>query len=249
MLKMNRMDIGMNDSDLREVFARIAQSGSTEFPAYTILLEDYWNFHFVSVILVALSLCAMGAITGLVWARLLRKQHNQHDSLLGFERRAYILFSVTGSIVTLIMLVFFIANLGTVIAPQYGFLQTVPETSATIIEERPAGFNKAIKDWVESGSPQMPAILQQAVDERLSWQKPKAAICITLFIILAVGTTLLWQRLIQRSRNDVGLAGRKWQIITGFAVLALPIIFLLWLMAIANTQASIAPIMISLFLR
>jgi hypothetical protein len=249
MLKMNRMDIGMNDSDLREIFTRIAQSGSTEFPAYTILLEDYWSFHLVFVVGAIVSLCCTVALTGLAWARLIQRKQNGRRPFPTFERRAHILFGVTGTIATLIMLVFFTANLGTVIAPQYGFLQTFPETSATIIEERPAGFNKAIKDWVKSGSPQMPAILQQAVDERLSWQQPKAAICITLFIILAVGTTLLWQHLIQRSRSDIGLAGRKWQIITGFAVLALPIIFLLWLMAIANTQASIAPIMISLFLR
>ena len=92
----------------------------------------------------------------------------------------------------------------------------------------------------------MPTLIERRIDERLAWQHPKAIICCALLAVFAVLSVRLWRTLISKSRvrtaswtfNDRAL------LLAGAGTVLACV--LLMLMVIANTQASIAPIAITM---
>jgi hypothetical protein len=93
----------------------------------------------------------------------------------------------------------------------------------------------------------MPAPVRRAVDDRLAWQRPKAVVSgVLLLISLAFGART-WRALLGRNPGGSG----RWRpgdvalLIAGLGDVA--ICLLLMLMVIANTQASLAPVAMTLF--
>jgi hypothetical protein len=98
---------------------------------------------------------------------------------------------------------------------------------------------------VQSGNASLPSLLEDEVHNRLAWQRPKAIVCSLLFMVLAGFTAHLWRRLIHLRASEAAWSLKeKALIITGG--LAIPTTLLLMLMALANTQASFAPITLTL---
>jgi hypothetical protein len=88
-------------------------------------------------------------------------------------------------------------------------------------------------------------VLQNEVRDRLSWQRPKALVCSILLVVFAIFTTRLWRKLINsRASESRWRLKEKALIIMG--VIAVPVTLLLMIMALANTQASFAPITLTL---
>ena len=239
------VDAQMEPGSLEETFRRIVQSGTTDNAAYSILRQDYIDFHLVLVIGGAACGFAILILAGLAWTRFVRHLRAKPNLTSKFELRAYLFFALFGSLSALIILLLVAINLGTVLAPQDGFEYAIAEI-ADRNGTRAAAIHEALNSWLASGDGQVPTIVQQAVNDRLSWQQPKMIICGLLFVILSVFARIIWSALIKRSRSPESMKEPKWILLTLLAILALPALFLLLIMTLANAEASFAPITISL---
>jgi Na+(H+)/acetate symporter ActP len=83
------------------------------------------------------------------------------------------------------------------------------------------------------------------VRDRLSWQRPKAAICGILLIISSAFTVKIWRRLLEQTESDEGATGLGRTILVALAILGIPTSLFLMILAIVNTQASLAPLVIT----
>lgn len=93
----------------------------------------------------------------------------------------------------------------------------------------------------------MPSLIQSEIDDRLAWQRPKAVICSVLLIVFVGLSVRLWRTAIDKSR-----AGETTRTLRERALLAtgcstVVASLLLMLMVIGNTQASFAPMGLTLF--
>jgi hypothetical protein len=235
----------MEHGRLQETFDRIVQSGAADNSAYRIILQDYINFHLILVIGGAVCAFFISIVTGFAWKRFIKNVRAKPNTTSKFELRAYLLFTLVGSASALIILMLVAINLSTVLAPQDGFEQAVADIAARR-ETRATALHEALNLWLLSGDQQVPAMLQQAVRDRLSWQLPKMVICGVLFATLSVIATLIWNALIKRSRTSENMAQPKQIILTLLGILALPAMFILLIMTLANGEASFAPITITL---
>jgi hypothetical protein len=143
------------------------------------------------------------------------------------------------------MLLIVAANISNVVHPQAGFAQSIPDLGTPQGGTHKAALHQAVATWVQSGSASMPSLLEDGVHNRLAWQRPKAIVCSLLFMVLAGFTAHLWRRLIHLRASEAAWSLKEKALIIT-AGLAVPTTLLLMLMALANTQASFAPIMLTL---
>ena len=239
------VDIKVGLGSLEETFDRIVQSGATDNPAYSIILQDFIEFHLVLVIGGAVCIFAISTLTVFAWRRFITERRSARRLISKFELSGYLLFALVGSLSVLIIATLVAINLSTVLAPQEGFEGAVADIAARS-GSRAAAYREALNLWLASGDEQMPLTVQQAVNDRLSWQQPKMVICGALFVILSVFAAIIWSALIKRSRSPKSMEESKWILLTLLGISALPVIFLLLIMTLANAEASFGPITISL---
>lgn len=163
-----------------------------------------------------------------------------------FEKKAYFGFGLGSIVMFLFMLLIVMANLSNVLNPQDGFKQTIPDIAVPQAGTQKALIYHAVNLWAKSGNDQMPSILQNEIKKRLSWQIPKAIICSVLLVVFFAFTNYIWQRLISFSQTSNPIWGRKEKVLIATGIVNIPITLLLMLMALANTQASFAPITLTL---
>jgi predicted transporter len=233
------------DSDnLQNTLYSLMQSGSRSNSVYNTLLHDYIKYHAVLVIeggIFALLLIVLGVY---FWRRFKRTRKAETCNWT-FEKKAYFCFGPVSTIVALFMLLIVAVNLSTVLNPQEGFAQVIQDLGTPQAGTQKAAHYQAVNTWVQSGSAHMPPVLQNEVRDRLSWQRPKAIVCSILLVVFAIFTTRLWRKLINsRASESRWRLKEKALIIMG--VIAVPVTLLLMIMALANTQASFAPITLTL---
>jgi hypothetical protein len=85
-------------------------------------------------------------------------------------------------------------------------------------------------------------MLQQAIDDRLAWQRPKAVICIVLLVAFVMTTAFLWRTLIRRSTTGEPVRKLGRRLMLGAGVLSAAASVLLMLMVIGNTEGALAPL-------
>lgn len=237
----------MADS-LQDIFAGVAQSGPEENAAYALLLQDYTDSKIAFLVGGTIGL---GVILTIVWRagkKLFGKMPAGSGPLSKFERRTYIFFGITGAATALAMLLILAANLSNVISPQNGLAHAVPEMAMPQTDVRRAELQAAVKTWLKSGEERMPAVLQVAVQDRLAWQRPKAAICLILFVALSWLTRIIWKNLIRQSKSNGPKSKIKNMFLIFIGIFLVPLTLLLMIMAIANAQGSYAPIIITTML-
>lgn len=230
---------------LRETFIRIAQTEANENPAYNLMLNDYINYHIVFVVGGLAYLCAILVVTFRSGKRLVDNAQGRGRSLSVFERRAFLLSSTMGTLIASIILVLVFANLSNVIAPTDGFLNSLPETvRSPTIADRPS-VQEAVQSWAASGDAKMPAVLQQAVRDRLAWQQPKAIIFSILLIISIFASINLWSKILRNSDKCNNALEQKWKIRVIGGIFLIILGFILFILTIGNTEAAFAPITIT----
>jgi len=89
--------------------------------------------------------------------------------------------------------------------------------------------------------------IDAAIDHRLAWQGPKAVICWVLLIVVVVLTAWVWCGLVRRSRVRCGGWGRRDAALLGAGMALGPIALVLMTMVVGNSQASLAPLSMTLF--
>jgi len=222
----------------------MVQSGSRVNPAYNTLLSDYTLYHAVLAIEGSIFALLLIVLSGYCWRRF-KRPHHAEPHTWPFEKKVYFGFGLVSTVVTLGLLLIVVANLSSVLHPQAGFAQSIPDLGTPQAGTYKATLYQAVATWAQSGTAAMPAMLQDAVRNRLAWQLPKAIVCSSLFVVFAVLTACVWRNLIHVHAKATTWGLKEYAGIT-MGVLVVPLTLLLMLMALANTQASFAPITLTL---
>jgi hypothetical protein len=230
---------------LHDTLAELLRSGSTSNPALNRLLDDYTNYHLALVVVGGLFLVGCIGLSAFSWKRFRNTQ--SADRKWTFEKRTFLSFATLGAFVSFLIGVVVAANLSNVLDPRSGFAGSLDQIRAAPPGTRTESLHQAFTIWLQSGSADTPTIVQRAIDDRLAWQQPKAIICTALFAALVWLSVHTWRTLIARSRTSTPsraprskrLRATRWALVTGC--------LLLMLMVIGNTQASIAPLGLTLF--
>ena len=191
-------------------------------PAYERLLAADRNYHVVFLVvggLFLLLLVLFSVFAAVRWRRARRRT---------FERRSYLWFAAASLALTLFMAVAFWANLTSVVDPR----QTLSGTTFSPIGET----------WLRSGRAEIPPVLQQAIDDRLAWQRPKAIICGVLLVVFVMLTVFLWRTLIRRSTTGEPFRRLSRTLMLCAAVLSAAVCLLLMVMVIGNAEGAYAPL-------
>jgi uncharacterized membrane protein YidH (DUF202 family) len=235
----------MNNNSLQNTLYNLAQSDSLSNPAFNALLQDYTTYHAVLFIEGGIFTLLLMALSVYLWQKFGRMPKNATRNWT-FEKTTYFSFGLVSAVVMLFMLLIVTANLSNVLNPQDGFIQSIPDLGTPQEGTQKAALYQAVDTWAQSGGVQLPPILQKEVDNRLSWQKPKAIVCSILLVLVAIFAMSIWRKLIKFSRASEAIWSLKEKALIAIGVLAVPVALLLLLMTLANTQASFAPIMLTL---
>ena len=235
----------MDTDTLQGTLYNLAESGTLSNPAYNTLLHDYARYHAVLIIEGGIFTLILVALSVYFWRRFISTQEIEFRKW-SFEKKTYFSFGLAGAVITLFMFLIVTANLSNAINPQDGFIKSIPDLNTPQTGTQKALLYQAVNIWAKSGSDQMPLILQNEVNNRLSWQQPKAVICSIFLVIFAIFTMRLWQHLIKISKINHSVWVRKEKALFVLGMISAPITLLLMLMSLANTQASFAPIMLTL---
>lgn len=201
--------------------------------AYDSLLQDYVRFHEALVVVGGVFTLALTALGIFAWVRF-RRAPRPAQGGLGFEKRTYLLCGVFSLGLSALLALVVAANLSNVLNPRAGLDGAIGNVA----------YPRALASWLDSGSPEVPAFIQERVEERLAWQMPKAIISTILLLLCAALTVYLWRRLMMRYRAHREVRGRGLVLsAASFGILAC---FVLMLMVMGNTQASYAPVVMTL---
>ncbi len=206
-------------------------------------MEDYIEYHRVlAVVGVIVTLALLLASFKLL--RSYRRHRRIGEPGARFRKKVVLFLGIYAGLVGCFFGLLAAVNAGTTSRPMPGFTSIV-ETSAPRDD---SAVGRSLITWVRSGSSETPPIIKAKVKERLAWQRPKAIICSVLFVGFVLLANKLWRSLFEKSRRPLSSqrVNRTSTSIAGVgSVLAST---LLLVMAVANTQASIAPLSISVFL-
>lgn len=212
--------------------------------AYGLLIDDYRTYHLVFVVggtIFAAAALAI-AVFGLSQLRLLGQA--SYDPLTAFERRTFTVVTVVGIIGFLAWALLVWGNLGNTLNPRLGFESAINSISGPAV--RRSDLHGAVIDWLYSDNEPIPQLLERAIQDRQSWQRPKAVWSTALLIVLSIGASALWTGLIRRSRQNHATLGLGWRLVVAMGYVSLPLILLLLVLALANTQATLAPVLLTI---
>ena len=235
------------DASLQELLRTLLQSGSESNPALNALISDYSTYHLVLVMVGGLFLVALIILSVFLWRRFSRAPRTDTRRWT-FEKRVYFVFGLLSVLVGLAMTVIVAANVSTAVHPREGFAGSISMLGRPQPGTPSADVQGSVYAWLESGSPDTPADLQAQIDERLSWQRPKAIVCGVLLVVFVFLSFLIWRALIRRSRDRTARWGFPGVGLFVLGVITVLASLLLMLMVMGNTQGSLAPISLTLFL-
>ena len=196
--------------------------------ALEVILADYQRYHAVLVVVAGVFLVAVVVLVVLCW-RGLRAARRAPGGRTRRQTWTYAAFIAGGILVALFLALVLVANLSTAISPERGF----------------AGVDQsgeALTAWLASGSPSIPNAVQEQVDARLAWQRPKAIIVTILLVITVIGSVAIWRRWLRHTYTSRGANA----LLLASGLVTVVIALLLMLMVMGNVQASLAPVAITL---
>jgi hypothetical protein len=223
---------------------RLLAVGVRTGAAYNRLLDDYVRYHVALLVVGGFFTLLVGLLCLFAWTRFRRSRSDSKGWT--FERRTYFAFGVVSLVVGLGMLLIFAANLTSVLNPQQGLAGAIGTLGTPQAGTHLDKLSQTFNAWLQSGSPHLPALIHAKIDQRLAWQRPKAIICSVLLILFVAVSVGIWRWLLGQSRTTEArsMARRRAMVcvgaLTGIACL------LLMVMVVANTQASFAPLTLTL---
>jgi uncharacterized membrane protein YidH (DUF202 family) len=237
---------GVGSDSLQDTLKGIVRSGTDSNPALNTLLGDYMKYHVVLVVVGGLFLIGLAALCVIFWRRFAKAPKGSTRGW-SFERRTYFCFGALSLMVTLFMALVVLANVSNVVNPQHGFAGAIPLLGTPSPGTSAEALQQSFATWLQSGSTEVPDVVQGAIDDRLSWQRPKAIICTVLLVAFLLLCAVIWRALIRKSRVRTSRRTfAEWSLLGG-GIISVGVCLLLMLMVIGNTQGSIAPISLTLF--
>jgi hypothetical protein len=234
------MGTEMND-DLQGTITELVESGSRSNPALSSLLSDYAKFHLVLAVVGGLFLVGVVVLGILCFGRFKRTARTG-ERKWSFESKTYFVFGALSVVLALGLALIVAANASNGLDPEAGF-----SGSLGLLGTPPSKLERAFDSWLQSGSTQVPPLVQNKVDARLAWQRPKAVVCSVLLVVCVMLAAHMWRTLIRRSRVREGRRRVGEALLLMAGVLAVPVCLLLMVMVMGNTQASLAPMSMTLF--
>ena len=222
-------------TDLTTTLTALLESGADSNPALTALLRDYTSYHVVLVVVGGLFLVALAWLSASMWRRW-RRSRESASGATSFERRTYLSFSLLER-----------GGHPPPGARRRGERQHRSRPAARVRRrDRPARdaeagtsaaeLQDAFTTWLASGDGDVPARVSEAIDDRLSWQRPKAIVSTVLLVGAVVLSAATWRSLVRWSRARSGRRPlREWGQL-GLGVVSVAVCFLLMLMVLGNTQ-------------
>jgi hypothetical protein len=238
-------DRGMND-DVHDTLDRLIESGSVSNPALTRLIDDYAQYHAVLAVVGGGFLFVFILLDVFVWKRF-RRLPRTNGGRWAFETKTYFSFGVFGVFASLCLALIVAANVSTALDPRPGFSGSIRALPSPPAGTRRAALHDAYNTWLQSSDTHMPSLVQRAIDERLAWQQPKAIICGVLLIVFVVLSGRIWRTLIRNSRGPHARRMGRRRALLPTGVLTVVASLVLMLMVMGNTQASVAPVSLTLF--
>lgn len=231
----------MIPDSLRPTLQSLLQADALRNPAFDRLLLDYSNYHRVFMLLGTPIAILMGIAAFLAWrnvarmgARGMRRTAWRMTAFLG------VVSTVTGLFLGLVL----VANASNVLSPRSGFSALAATLPPAPPGSELARLHHGFDLWLSSGSAAPPAPVTRHVQERLAWQRPKALLCGLLLAVLTALTVKFWSRAVKPQGGAGGaFPDAKTNLLL---ILSVPGLHLLALMFIANTQAALAPITITM---
>jgi hypothetical protein len=224
----------------------LVRSGTESNTALNVLIDDYTKYHVVLVVVGGLFLLGLVLLSIFFWRRF-RKAPRTDSRSWTFEKKTYFAFGALSVVVGLFMALIVAANLSNVLNPTQGFSGAIGLLGAPRAGTQADELHRAVDTWLQSGGSDVPALVQGRIDDRHSWQRPKAVICSVLLVVFVLLSAGIWRALIRRSRVRKGRWKLKEAALLLLGVLAVMGCLLLMLMVMGNTQGSIAPISLTLF--
>ncbi len=235
----------MNDS-LHDTLTELLRSGSDSNPALNRLLSDYTAYHVLLVLVGGLFVVALLVGSAVSWTRF-----NAAAQVAGrrwtFERKTYLCFGTCSTIIGVLLAVIVAANVSNVLDPRQGFAGSIGMLGTPGAGTRRDTLHQAFNTWLQSGGSSIPAQIQTEIDDRLAWQRPKAVVCTVLLVLFVWLGVVLWRTLIERSRLSGAERSIKDRALLAAGGATAIASLLLMLMVIGNTQASFAPLGLTLF--
>jgi uncharacterized membrane protein len=232
----------MNSDSLQTTLNNLLQSGTRSNPALNSLLDDYIKYHVILLIVGGFFTVILAILSILFWARC-KRSPNLNNSKWTFEQKTYFSFGLLTTIVGLLMALLVGVNAGTVLKPQPGFSGVISMLGRSPSGTPKAELQQSFNRWLQSGSTQIPPLVQSKINDRLAWQQPKAIICSVLLTTFSMVSMRIWGKLIRQSK----VLGTKPKLKLLFSgVIGVAVCFLLMLMVIGNMQASFAPMSLTL---
>lgn len=235
------------DEVLQETLQELLRADASTNAALGVLIDDYSRYHAVLAGLGSCFTMALIAIGIAAWRRR-RSEARRADGPSQFARRTYLACTIAALVIAAFLGLVAAANVSNVVHPREGLEGSVALLQSAPNDQTLAAFHAATATWLRSGSASVPAAVQARVDERLSWQRPKAVVSVALLALFVVFTMRAWRRLIAGSR----IAGVRWNArrlaLLAVGVFTAGMCVLLMLMVMGNVQASIAPLAATIFL-
>jgi hypothetical protein len=221
----------------------LIQSDWQSNPAMKALISDYANYHTIFVVAASIALLALVSMSIFFWMKS-RKISRTGTSGEIFERRVFRSFAFLISLVSLVFTLLIAVNATNAFSPSnalHGFSLLAEESAP----RGDSAVGRALIGWIESSTVQPPLLIMQKIHDRLSWQRPKAIICGVLLILFVALSERLWGSLLKRKKaiKPNGRIGDTTLFVAGTTTVALALLMLI--MVIANTQATLAPLTIT----
>lgn len=237
----------MDEPDLATTLRTLLASGTETNPALESLVRDYARFHLTLVAVGATILLGVGTLALFTGQRFLTSPR-RNGRWWSFERWTYLVFSAGSLVLGLGLTLVVVANLLNALDPRQGFAGTVDMLGSPRPGSSRAVLHQAFTAWLQSGRSPRPALVQAHIDDRLAWQRPKAAVTSLLFVTVVGLALRAWRTLVRQSRDRVGRWSGRDRATLGAGVGLVLAALVLMLMVLGNTQASVAPLtMVLLF--
>lgn len=231
----------MTPEPLRQTLQNLLHAEVSGNVAFDHLMLDYSNYHGIFLLLGTPIALIIGLAAFLSWRKviLLRGQELRRT-----ERRMNALLGLFSTVTALFLGLVLVGNASNVLNPRHGFTSLVETLPPAQKGSALAQVRHAFDVWLSSGSALLPETVREHVQERLSWQQPKAILCGLILVVLTALTMKFWNQTVKTNTQPHAAATSSRTRI--FLVLAIPVLHLLALMFIANTQAAFAPITITM---
>jgi hypothetical protein len=233
------------DGDLQATLTELLGSGSTTNPALDRLLDDYATYHATLVIVGGCFLVALLLFTAFCW-RQYRRSRADGAGTHTFERRTYGRLGLLSVVVSALLAVVVAANLSSALDARHGFTGVVTSLGSPPASTSRAELRLEFSRWLESGDAATPSPIEERIDDRLAWQFPKAIVTGVLLVLMAAVGARSWRGLLRAARAPARprAAWDRAQRVVAFG--SVPVCLVLMLMVIGNTQASVAPVTMTL---